>query len=252
MKTTTIATTLLTITASLAAAACGNSTTQETADAVSTPSPSTTFIPATTTIGPATSTISPTTTVSLATTTVSPATTTVERPTEVVDELVRIDHGRLHLRCVGAGPTTVLLVAGWGDGGDKWGAIEPTVAERARVCSYSRFGTGTSDPPSTTQTFATQAADLHALLDTARRAGPLRRARTVLRWPASSHVRVDLRERGDRPHPPRCDPDHLARHGVLRRRLRGGLCGHAQPRPRPRTGRRVPRVRTGRHHHLTR
>src|SRR4249920_3958767 len=141
MKTTTMATTLLTITASLAAAACGNSTTQETADTVSAPSPSTTFSPATTTIGPAT-------TVSPATTTVSPATTTVERPTEVVDELVRIDHGRLHLRCVGAGPTTVLLVAGWGDGGDKWGAIEPAVAERARVCSYSRFGTGTSDPPS--------------------------------------------------------------------------------------------------------
>ena len=172
MKTTTIATTLLTITASLAAAACGNSTTQETADTVSAPSPSTTFSPATTTIGPATSTISPTTTVSLATTTVSPATTTVERPTEVVDELVSIDHGRLHLRCVGAGPTTVLLLAGWGDGGDKWGAIEPAVAERARVCSYSRFGTGTSDPPSTTQTFATQAADLHALLDTAREPGP--------------------------------------------------------------------------------
>jgi pimeloyl-ACP methyl ester carboxylesterase len=66
----------------------------------------------------------------------------------------------------------VLLIAGWDDAGDKWGAIEPVTAERARVCSYSRFGTGTSDAPSTTQTFATQAADLHALLVGAGEPGP--------------------------------------------------------------------------------
>jgi pimeloyl-ACP methyl ester carboxylesterase len=63
----------------------------------------------------------------------------------------------MHIRCVGAGPTTVLLIAGWGDGGTNWGAIEPAIAERARVCSYARFGTGTSDAPSTIQTFTTQA-----------------------------------------------------------------------------------------------
>jgi pimeloyl-ACP methyl ester carboxylesterase len=159
MKNATIATALLTITISLAAAACGSSTTQEATDAASATSTTTTISPATTAIRPAT-------------TTVSPAPTTVERPTEVVDELVRIDHGRMHLRCVGAGPTTVLLLAGWGDGGDKWGAIERAVAERSRVCSYSRFGTGTSDAPPTTQTFATQATDLHALLDTAGEPGP--------------------------------------------------------------------------------
>jgi pimeloyl-ACP methyl ester carboxylesterase len=73
---------------------------------------------------------------------------------------------------VGAGSSTVLLIAGWGDAGDKWGAIEPAIAERARVCSYSRFGTGTSDAPPTTQTFASQAADLHALLDEADEPGP--------------------------------------------------------------------------------
>jgi pimeloyl-ACP methyl ester carboxylesterase len=140
MKTTlTIA--LLTI--SLGAAACAGSPDPETADAA-----------------PRSST--PT----------SAATTSVERPSQVVDELVRIEHGQMHLRCVGAGPSTVLLIAGWGDSGDKWGGIEPTVAEHARVCSYSRFGTGTSDAPSTTQTFATQAADLHALLETAGEPGP--------------------------------------------------------------------------------
>jgi pimeloyl-ACP methyl ester carboxylesterase len=40
------------------------------------------------------------------------------------------------------------------------------------VCSYSKFGTGTSDPPATTQTFVSQAADLHSLLEEAGEPGP--------------------------------------------------------------------------------
>ena len=43
---------------------------------------------------------------------------------------------------------------------------------RSRACSYARFGTGTSDAPATTQTFATQADDLHELLDAAGEPGP--------------------------------------------------------------------------------
>jgi pimeloyl-ACP methyl ester carboxylesterase len=99
-------------------------------------------------------------------------TTAVERPHHPVDALVSIDHGRLHLRCVGRGETTVLLVAGWGEGDESWGAVEPAISERARVCSYERFGTGTSDVPTSTQTFDTQATDLHALLDEAAEPGP--------------------------------------------------------------------------------
>jgi pimeloyl-ACP methyl ester carboxylesterase len=95
-----------------------------------------------------------------------------ERPTATVDELVTIASGRMHLRCVGQGDTTVLLLAGWDGGGETWGKVEPDVAERARVCSYARFGTGTSDAQTTTQTFATQAADLHALLAAADEPGP--------------------------------------------------------------------------------
>ena len=107
------------------------------------------------------------------TTTVVPATTaTVERPSHLVDELVSIDNGQMHIRCVGSGAQTVVLIAGWDDGGDKWGAIEPAISERARVCSYSKFGTGTSDAPSSTQTFDTEAADLHALLGEAGEPGP--------------------------------------------------------------------------------
>jgi pimeloyl-ACP methyl ester carboxylesterase len=95
-----------------------------------------------------------------------------ERPTGTVDELVTIDGGRLHLRCVGEGATTVVLVAGWQQGGESWGAIEGPLTEHTRVCSYARFGTGTSDAPPATQTFATQAADLHELLGVAGEPGP--------------------------------------------------------------------------------
>jgi pimeloyl-ACP methyl ester carboxylesterase len=142
MRSTTLTTALLSVAISLSAAACGGSTTT---DVTAAPSPSTT---------------------------VAVHSTTEERPHEPVDELVRIDSGRLHLRCVGTGSATVLLLAGWDDGGEGWGAIEPTIAEHSRVCSYARFGTGTSDAPSSTQTFATQASDLEALLDEADEPGP--------------------------------------------------------------------------------
>jgi pimeloyl-ACP methyl ester carboxylesterase len=72
----------------------------------------------------------------------------------------------MHVRCVGSGATTVLLVAGFGGAGDTWGAIEPAISQRARVCSSARFGLGASDPPPSTQTFATQATDLHTLMAT--------------------------------------------------------------------------------------
>lgn len=144
MKTTTITTALAAIAISLTAA-CGSSNTG-TADAE----------PAATT---------PT---AVETTTTNP----IERPNSVVDELVAIDNGRMHIRCVGSGDNTVLLTAGWDEGGESWAAVEPTLAERARVCSYARFGTGTSDAPATTQTFETQATDLHVLLDAAGEPGP--------------------------------------------------------------------------------
>jgi pimeloyl-ACP methyl ester carboxylesterase len=138
MKTTTITAGLAALALSVAAAACGGST----ATAVD--------------AAPA----------------ASATVTAIERPSALVDQLVSIDDGDLHLRCVGSGTTTVLLLAGWGAGGEGWGAIEPELSEQARVCSYSRFGTGTSDSPPSTQTFATQADDLHALLSEAGEPGP--------------------------------------------------------------------------------
>jgi pimeloyl-ACP methyl ester carboxylesterase len=78
----------------------------------------------------------------------------------------------VHIRCVGQGATTVLLIAGFGSGAEGWAKVEPAIAARARVCSYERPGTGTSDPATSTETFTTQAADLHELLSAVGEPGP--------------------------------------------------------------------------------
>lgn len=105
------------------------------------------------------------------TTTVAPP-TTVERPSEPVDELVAVHGARLHIRCVGEGDTTAVLIAGFEAVGDPWEAIEPAVTRSTRMCTYDRFGVGGSDPAPAPQTFATEAADLQALLETAGEPGP--------------------------------------------------------------------------------
>ena len=96
----------------------------------------------------------------------------VARPTNLVDELVQVHGARLHLHCDGSGPTTVVLIAGFGGGRDSWTAVEPAVVQTTRVCSYERFGNGTSDAPPAPQTFATEADDLHTLLQSAGEPGP--------------------------------------------------------------------------------
>jgi pimeloyl-ACP methyl ester carboxylesterase len=66
----------------------------------------------------------------------------------------------------------VVLIAGFNTGSDIWALIEPTISQTTRVCSYDRFGNGTSDAPPTPQTFASEAVDLHALLQSAGELGP--------------------------------------------------------------------------------
>ena len=94
------------------------------------------------------------------------------RPTATVDELVDVDGVRVHVRCTGSGETTVLLVAGFETGDENWGEVEPDISARARVCSYARPGTGSSDAAVSTQTFSTQAAQLRAVLATIGEPGP--------------------------------------------------------------------------------
>jgi pimeloyl-ACP methyl ester carboxylesterase len=78
----------------------------------------------------------------------------------------------MHLHCAGSGPTSVVLIAGFTDDRTTFGSVEASLWGTSRVCSYDRFGTGTSDAPSTAQTFATQAGDLHQLLTSANEPGP--------------------------------------------------------------------------------
>ena len=100
-----------------------------------------------------------------------PPSSTLVRPVETVDELVSVGGARMHVRCIGVGDTTLLLIAGFDDGGDNWGPIENALLP-ARVCSYARFGTGTSDSPPTTQMFSSQAEDLHELMHSIGERGP--------------------------------------------------------------------------------
>src|SRR4029079_17703800 len=80
------------------------------------------------------------------TSTVAPApvatSSTIARPEARVDELAAVEGARMHIRCVGSGATTVLLIAGFNDAGDSWGAVEGPLAQDARVCSSSHLGTG--------------------------------------------------------------------------------------------------------------
>ena len=141
----------------IGATACGNDTTSR-AGSLPTSTASTSTSHTTTPSTPAT-----------------PATvtaTTAPRPTGTIDELVGPAGERVHVRCVGEGDTTVVLIAGFGDDSTGWALVEPAITAHARVCSYDRPGTGTSDPATSTGTFTTQAMELHDLLGGVGEPGP--------------------------------------------------------------------------------
>ena len=160
----------------LSAAACGS---DSVSDSVGTPTGPTPPAAPAATVAPSstvTATVEPPApTTSAAPTSAAPVAapgTTVTRPTATLDDLVGVDGARLHIRCTGSGTTTVLLIAGFEGGSDGWAAVEPALAESSRVCSYDRPGMGTSDPATATQTFTSQANDLHSLLTSAGEPGP--------------------------------------------------------------------------------
>lgn len=98
--------------------------------------------------------------------------TAAPRPTAAMDDLVGPAGRRVHVRCVGHGDKTVVLMAGFGGDSTGWATVESAISASARVCSYDRAGTGTSDPATSTTTFAMQATDLHTLLRTLGEPGP--------------------------------------------------------------------------------
>lgn len=102
----------------------------------------------------------------------STSTTAVARPTDAFDRLVGPAGAQVHVRCTGTGPATVVLISGFGGDSTAWASVEPAISSDTRVCSYDRPGTGTSEPPASTSTFASQAADLHHLLAEVGEPGP--------------------------------------------------------------------------------
>jgi pimeloyl-ACP methyl ester carboxylesterase len=105
--------------------------------------------------------------------------TTPEPSTSRSIDVGRADIGGYSLayQCEGSGSPTVILEAGYTASGiDTFGQlIQPEVAKTTRVCTYDRAGDGTSDarPASATPlTTATQAGELHALLDAIGETGP--------------------------------------------------------------------------------
>lgn len=95
-------------------------------------------------------------------------------PTAVAvgDELLDIGGRALLLSCRGEKKPTVILEAGLGADHHNWAAVQPAVAQFARVCSYDRAGVGQSDPAPTPRTSAAVVADLHQLLQNAGETGP--------------------------------------------------------------------------------
>lgn len=96
----------------------------------------------------------------------------VTRPTEAVDELVAVDGARMHISCAGSGSVTAVLISGFETSSDIWNAVAPAISQVTRVCTYDRYGTGSSDPAPRSQTFASQADDLHTVLASIGESGP--------------------------------------------------------------------------------
>jgi pimeloyl-ACP methyl ester carboxylesterase len=83
------------------------------------------------------------------------------------EQLVDIGGRRLYLKCSGEprkGAPVVVIDAGMGNTSEVWSAVQPEVAQFARVCSYDRAGMGKSDRDQKTHSSADMVNDLHNLL----------------------------------------------------------------------------------------
>lgn len=78
--------------------------------------------------------------------------------------LVDIGHTRLHIACSGAGSPTVILETGSNAWSSSWSVVQQELAGDTRVCSYDRGGLGWSEAGAKPRNYATQLAELEALL----------------------------------------------------------------------------------------
>jgi pimeloyl-ACP methyl ester carboxylesterase len=79
---------------------------------------------------------------------------------------------RLHLDCRGSAAPTVVVENGLGENALLWTRISDATADKTRICSYDRAGTGWSDGARGSHDSLAIATDLHRLLDVAGEHGP--------------------------------------------------------------------------------
>jgi pimeloyl-ACP methyl ester carboxylesterase len=87
-------------------------------------------------------------------------------------QLVDVGGYKLHIRCLGAGSPTVILLDGLPSMSAVWANVQPTVVHTTRVCAYDRAGGGWSDPGPQPRDAQQIATELHTLLAKAEIAGP--------------------------------------------------------------------------------
>jgi pimeloyl-ACP methyl ester carboxylesterase len=80
---------------------------------------------------------------------------------------------RLHVRCEGQGPVTVLLVAGLNDFSLQWSRLQPMLSQVTKTCSYDRAGLGWSDPSPKPPKIDSSVTDLHAVVQSMGGQAPL-------------------------------------------------------------------------------
>ncbi|MDO6496924.1 alpha/beta fold hydrolase [Photobacterium sanguinicancri] len=79
--------------------------------------------------------------------------------------LVDVGGYKMHINCMGEGSPTVIMEAGAGDFSVSWAAVQPTLSQTTRVCSYDRAGFGWSEPNAEqVRTSQTMVQELETLL----------------------------------------------------------------------------------------
>lgn len=86
--------------------------------------------------------------------------------------LIDIGGKRLHLRCLGQGNPTVIMISGSGAPSVVSYELQDRVSAKTRVCSYDRAGLGWSEPSRTGQSLSAMSDDLFNLLHQAGETGP--------------------------------------------------------------------------------
>jgi len=86
--------------------------------------------------------------------------------------LVDVGDHRLHIRFIGRGYPTVLMMAGAGSPSVNSYDLQNEIAAFTRVCSYDRAGLGWSDAPTQTMSLSATVEDLNTLLARSGEKGP--------------------------------------------------------------------------------